>query len=128
LGDSLSLLQNKLATDATLKQSFNEIDSPIASITPLQFTKGNPDPRWIFNEELMPIFVEELPPNEFFFDRKRKVVVKQESYQKAGAVAKKFKILTEGKVIGEEEFTDEITGTLGAYATTNQYSDGTLKA
>ena len=28
----------------------------------------------------------------------------------------------------EEEFTDEVAGTLGAYATTNQYSVGTLKA
>jgi hypothetical protein len=76
----------------------------------------------------MPISVEELPPNEFFFDKKRKAVVKQESYQKAGVVAKRFKILTEGKVVGEEEFTDEIAGTLGAYATANQYSMGTLKA
>jgi hypothetical protein len=114
--------------DAIPTQSFKEIGSPIASITPLQFTKGNPDAGWIFSEELTPISVEELPPNEFFFDKKRKVVVKQESYQKVGAVAKRFKILTEGKVVEEEEFTDEIAGTLGAYATTNQYSVGTLKA
>jgi hypothetical protein len=46
-------------------------------MTPLQFTKGNPDVGWIFNEEMMPIFVEEMPPNEFFFDKKRKVVVKK---------------------------------------------------
>jgi hypothetical protein len=120
-------MSNKPTTDATPKQPFNEIGSPIASITPLQFTKGNPDVGWIFSEELTPISVEELPPNEFFFDKKRKVVVKQESYQKVGIVDKRFKILTEGKVIGEEEFTNEITGTLGAYATTNQYSVGTLK-
>jgi hypothetical protein len=50
----------------------------------------------------MPISVEELPPNEFFFDKKRKAMVKQESYQKAGVVAKRFKILTEGKVVEEE--------------------------
>jgi hypothetical protein len=83
---------------------------------------------WIFNEELTPISMEELPPNEFFFDKKRKVVVKQESYQKVGAVAKRFKILTEGKAVEEEEFTDEIEGTLGAYTIANQYSIGTLKA
>jgi hypothetical protein len=54
--------------------------------------------------------------------------VKQKSYQKVGVVAKRFKILTEGKAVGEEEFTDEIAGTLGAYATANQYSVGTLNA
>jgi hypothetical protein len=43
-------------------------------------------------------------------------------------VAKRFKILTKGKAVEEEEFTNEIEGTLGAYATTNQYSVGTLKA
>jgi hypothetical protein len=105
-----------------------EIDSPIASITPLQFTKGNPDTEWIFKEDLTPISVEELPPSEFFFSKKRKVVVKQETYQRAGTVAKKYKILTDGEALEEEEFTDEVAGTLGAYATTNQYSVGTLKA
>jgi hypothetical protein len=44
----------------------------IAIVTPLQFTKGNPNARWIFNEELTPISVEELPPNEFFFDKEKK--------------------------------------------------------
>jgi hypothetical protein len=127
-GDSLSLMSNKPATDVTPKQPSKEIDSPIAIITPLQFTKGNPDAGWIFNEELMPISVEELPPNEFFFDKKRKVVVRQELYQREGVVAKKFKIMTDGKAVKEEEFADEIAGTLGAYATANQYSVGTLKA
>jgi hypothetical protein len=117
--DSLSLISRKLATDAIPKQLFKEIDSPITSITPLQLTKGNPDAGWVFKEELMPISVEELPPNEFFFDKKRKVVVKQESYQKAGAMDKRFKILTKGKVIEEEEFANKIAGTLGAYAIAN---------
>jgi hypothetical protein len=121
-------MSNKPVTDVTPKQPSKEVDSPIAIITPLQFTKGNPDAGWIFDEELMPISVEELPPNEFFFDKKRKVVVRQELYQREGVVAKKFKIMTDGKAVKEEEFTDEIAGTLGAYATANQYSVGTLKA
>jgi hypothetical protein len=93
-GDSLSLMSKNPAIDATPKQPFNEIDSPIASITPLQFTKGNRHARWIFGVELAPISIEELPPNEFLFDKKRKVVVKQESYQEVDVVAKRFKILT----------------------------------
>jgi hypothetical protein len=41
--------------------------------------------------------VEELPPNKFFFDKKRKAVVKQELYQEVVKVANKFKILADGK-------------------------------
>jgi hypothetical protein len=66
--------------------------------------------------------MEELPPNKFFFDKKRKDVVKQELYQEAGKVAKKFKILADGK-----EFATQIAGTLGAFATSNQYSIESLK-
>jgi hypothetical protein len=72
--------------------------------------------------------VEELPPSDFFFSKKRKVMVKQETYQRVGATAKRYKILTDGEALEEEEFTDEVAGTLGAYAMTNQYSVGALKA
>jgi hypothetical protein len=120
-------MPNELVIEATPKQTSKQIDSLISIVTPLQFTKGNPDEGWIFNEELMPIFVEELPPNEFFFDKKIKAMVRQGFYQKEGVVAKKFKIMTDGKAAKEEKFVEEIVGMLGAYATTNQYSVGTLK-
>jgi hypothetical protein len=68
--------------------------------------------------------MEELPPNEFFFDKKRKAVVKREFYQEEGSTTKKFKVLTDGKDKKKEEFATEIAGTLGAYATTNQFSVG----
>jgi TRAP-type mannitol/chloroaromatic compound transport system substrate-binding protein len=71
--------------------------------------------------------MEELPPNEFFFDKKRKVVVKREFYQEAGSAAKKFKVLTDMKDMKKEEFATEIAGTLGAFATTNQFSVEVLK-
>jgi hypothetical protein len=73
------------------------------------------------------ITVEELPSREFFFSKKRRAIVKWETHHQAGAMAKKFKILTEDKGLEEEEFTDEIAGTLGGYATTSQYSVGTLR-
>jgi hypothetical protein len=38
----------------------------------LQSTQGNIDAGWIFNEELRPIRVEELPLNEFFFIRRER--------------------------------------------------------
>jgi len=41
--------------------------------------------------------VEELPPNEFFFDKKRKAVVKREFYQEGELIVKKYKVMTDGK-------------------------------
>jgi hypothetical protein len=49
-GDSLSLVPNEPVTEVTPKQTSKQIGSPIAIVTPLQFTKGNLDARWIFNE------------------------------------------------------------------------------
>jgi hypothetical protein len=126
LGESLSLAPNEPVTEVSPKQTSKQIDSLIAIVTPLQFTKGNPDEGWIFNEELTPIYVEELPPNEIFFEKKRKAVVRQGFYQKEGIVAKKFKIMTDGKAVKEKFFAEEIIGMLGAYATANQYLVGTL--
>jgi hypothetical protein len=103
------------------------VDNPIVYVTPLQSTKGVPDAGWVFDKELTPITVEELPLNEFFFDKKRKVVVKQELYQEADIVSKKLKILTDGRAMKKEEFATQIIGTLGAFTITNQYSVGTLK-
>jgi hypothetical protein len=59
--------------------------------------------------------VEELPLNKFFFNKKRKVIVKKEIYQEAGKVAKKFKILVDGKYMKKQEFATQIAGTLGHF-------------
>jgi hypothetical protein len=75
----------------------------------------------------MPITVEELPLNEFFFNKKRKAVVKQELYQEEGKVAKKFKILVDGRAMKKQEFATQIAGTLGDFAIANQYSIESLK-
>jgi hypothetical protein len=89
--------------------------------------QGNIDAGWIINEDLRPIRVEELPPNEFFFDKKRKAVVKMEFYQEGESTAKKYKFITDGKDKKNDHFATEIVGTLGAYASTNQFSVGLLK-
>ena len=49
--------------------------------------------------------MEELLPNEFFFDKKRKAMVKREFYQEEGSTTKKFKVLTDGKDKKKEEFS-----------------------
>jgi hypothetical protein len=118
---------NKPAKVVTLEKPSKEISSPIISITPLQSTKGTLDAGWIFSEELTPITIEELPLNDFFFDKKRKVIVKQEIYREVGTVAKKFKILADGKAMKKEEFSTQIAGTLGDFSTTNQFSVRSLK-
>jgi len=63
----------------------------------LQSAQGYVSEGWIFGEELKPIRAEELPPNEFFFDKKRKVVVKREFCQEGESTVKKYKIMTDGK-------------------------------
>jgi hypothetical protein len=93
----------------------------------LQSTQGNIDAGWIFNEELRPIRVQELPLNDFFFDKKRKAVVKREFYQEGESTTKKYKVITEGKDKKKEQFATKIAGTLGAYASTNQFSVRLLK-
>jgi hypothetical protein len=93
----------------------------------LQSTQGNIEEGWIFNEELRPIRAEELPPNEFFFDKKRKAVVKREFYQEGESTAKKYKVMIDGKNKKNEQFATEIAGMLGAYASANQVSVGLLK-
>jgi hypothetical protein len=89
--------------------------------------QGNIEEGWIFNEELRPIRAEELPPNEFFFDKKRKAVVKREFYQEGELTAKKYKFMTNRKNKKNEQFATEIAGTLGAYASVNQFAVGILK-
>jgi hypothetical protein len=108
-------------------KSVKQIREPITSVTPLQSMQGNINARWIINEELRPIRVEELPLNEFFFDKKRKVVVKREFYQEGESTAKKYKVIIDGKEKKNEKFSTEIAGTLGAFASANQFSVGLLK-
>jgi len=59
--------------------------------------------------------------------KKRKAVVKREFNQEEGSTAKKFKVMTDGKNKRSDEFAIEIVGTLGAYASANQFSVGMLK-
>jgi len=112
---------------ATLGKSTKQIGEPIASVTPLQSTEGNIEAGWIFNEELRPIRVKELPPTEFFFDKKRKAVVKREFYQEGESTAKKYKVITDGKDKKSEQFATEIAGTLGSYALANHFLVELLK-
>jgi hypothetical protein len=53
--------------------------------------------------------------------------VKKEFYQEGESTVKKYKVITDGKDKKNEQFATKIAGTLGAYASTNQFSVGLLK-
>jgi hypothetical protein len=53
--------------------------------------------------------------------------VKREFYQEGESTVKRFKVMTDGMNKRKDEFSTEIAGTLGAYATTNQFSVSVLK-
>jgi hypothetical protein len=98
------------------------LGSPIASLTPLQSTFGTPHLEVIYVSDLTPISREEIPSSDYFFSKKRKVVVKQEMHLKGGTMVKKHRVLVDGQNLEEEDFTTEVAGSMGALATTNFFS------
>jgi hypothetical protein len=84
---------DKSTTNTTRKQPYTEIGIPIKWVTPLNSSRGNPNIEVIFIENLTPISVEEIPPSEFFYNKKRKVVVKRETHQKEGSTVKRHRVL-----------------------------------
>jgi hypothetical protein len=81
----------------------------------------------MFIEDLTPISTEEIPPSDFFFSRKRKVVVKRETHQREGETVKRHRVLLDGEALEEVDFVEEVAGSLGDFTTTNQFSVGNLK-
>jgi type II secretory pathway component PulC len=68
-----------------------------------------------------------MPPSEFFFSKKRKEVVRRETCQRDGATVKKNRVLLDGQALEEEDFATDVVGSLGDFATTNQFSVSNLK-
>jgi hypothetical protein len=104
-----------------------EVGSPIQYITPLQSNRGNPSTELVFIEYLTPISIEEIPPSNIFFNKKRKVVVKREIHQKEGVPVKRHRVLYDGQTQEETYFTTDVVDSLGSFSTTNQFSVGNLK-
>jgi hypothetical protein len=104
-----------------------ELGSPITSLTPLQSTFGIPHLQTIYASDLTPISRDEIPPSDYFFSKKRKVVLKQEMHQREGAMVKKHKVLVDGQNLEEEEFATEVAGSMGALETTNMFTVDSMK-
>jgi hypothetical protein len=79
------------------QESSTEISSPITSLTPLQTNFGNPSSELTFVGDHTPIFLEEMPPSDFIFSKKRKAIVKRESHQKDGVITKRKRLVYDGK-------------------------------
>jgi hypothetical protein len=104
-----------------------KLGSPIAALTPLQSTFGTPHIEVMYISDLTPISIEEIPSLDFFFSRKRRVVVKQEMHPKEVTMVKKHRILLDRQNLEEEDFATEVEGSLGAFVTTNLFSVDNLK-
>jgi hypothetical protein len=99
-----------------------ELGSPIASLTPLQATFGNPHEGALYVSDLEPITRDELPPSDYFFSKKRRAVLKQELHPVGKKTVKKHKIIIDGRKLQDSAFATELAGSMGAIASANMYS------
>jgi hypothetical protein len=98
------------------------LGSPIAALTPLQATFGNPHEGALYVNELEPISRDELPSSDYFFSKKRRAVLKQESHSVGERSIKRHKIIIDGKKLHDSAFATELAGSMGAIASANMYS------
>ena len=76
----------------------------------------------IYVSDITPISRDENPPSDYFFSKKRKVVLKQEMCMREEGVVKNHRALVDGQNVEEEDFTTEVVGSMGAMATTNLFT------
>jgi hypothetical protein len=81
----------------------------------------------VFIEDLMPIVVEEMLSLNIFFSKKRKVVVRREVHHREGVPVKRHRVMCDRQSQEEKYFTTYVANSLGAFATTNQFSVGNVK-
>jgi hypothetical protein len=62
-----------------------------------------------------------MPPSDFLFSKKRRAVIKRESHQKDKIIRKRQRMLYDRNDHDDSEFAKEVVGSLGAFATTNQW-------
>jgi hypothetical protein len=103
-----------------------ELGSPITSLTPFRSTYGNNQRGALYVSDLEPTSRDEIPLSDYFFSKKRKAILKQEMHPRGDMMIKKKKIIIDGQKLKEGEFATEIAGTIGALASTNLYSVGSL--
>jgi len=65
------------------------IISHIPSLTPLATSFVTPSLESIHIDELTPILPKEMPPSSFFFNKKRKAIVRREIHKKGCVITKR---------------------------------------
>jgi hypothetical protein len=103
-----------------------ELGSPITSLTPLQSTFGLSEMRDLFFDDLTSIPIDEIPPSDYFFSRKRKAILKQEMHKREGNIVKKNNVLIDRQNLEEEDFTTKVAGSMGAMETKNFFTVGKI--
>jgi hypothetical protein len=106
--------------------SSTELGSPITSLTPLQLTFGTPHEGILYVSDLEPISRDEIPSSDYFFNKKRRAVLKQEIHPRGEGTIKKHRVIIDGKKLKDGEFSTELASTMGAIASANMYSIGNL--
>jgi hypothetical protein len=81
----------------------------------------------LYVSHIQPISSDEIPSYDYFFSKKRKAILKQEMHIRGDMMIRKNKIIVDVQKLEEGEFAIEITGTMGALASTNLYSVGNLR-
>jgi len=103
------------------------LGSPTTSLTPLQSTFRTPNLEVIYVSDLTPISREEIHSSDYVFNKKWKVVVKQEMHLREGTMVKKHRVLVDGHNLEEEYVATEVAGSIGALVMTNLFSIDSLK-
>ena len=65
--------------DTTIQEGYTTLTSPIPSLTPLETSFELPSSEFINIDDLTPITLEEIPPSNFFFNKKRKAIIIKEA-------------------------------------------------
>jgi hypothetical protein len=68
----------------------------------------------IYIGDLTPISRDEIPPSDYFFRKKRKVILKKEMYMREGNMVKNHRVLVDGQNLEEEDFSTEVAGSMGS--------------
>jgi ribosomal protein S19 len=95
---------------------------PITSATLLKSSFRNLGFEVMFISDLTPISPKEMNPSDCFFKNNIRAIVKRETHQKEGGIVKRKIMVYNGQNRDDSEFAREMVGSLGAFATTNQWS------
>jgi hypothetical protein len=112
--------------DVTTQGESTTLAISIPYLTSLATSYGITDSEVVNVDDLTLIGPEEMPSSYFFFNKKRKDIVRREVQQK-GVITKRKKMVYDGQGQSDAKFTKQLADSLGAFATTNLWSIDKLR-